>query len=86
VEVPERHRGGDLEGAAKFALEAARHLFRLNNIGKDISRPLVIGVPRFSETQATRGAVKKAGAEPVFERADAPADDRLGEAQPTRGT
>jgi hypothetical protein len=29
--------------------------------------------------------VKKAGSEPVFERADPPADHRFGEAQPTRG-
>ena len=81
VQEPERHRGGNLEGAPELALETARHLLGFDDIGKDISRPLVIRVPRFGEAQAARGAVKKAGSEPVFERADPPADHRLGEPQ-----
>jgi hypothetical protein len=85
VQMTERHRGGNPEGAPKFAVEPARHLFRLDNVGKDISRPLVISVPRFGEAQAAGGTVKKAGAEPVFKRADPPADHRLGEPKPARG-
>jgi hypothetical protein len=83
--MPKRHRGSNLEGASKFALEAARCLLGFDDIGKDVACPLVIGVPRFGKTQATRGAVKKAGSKPVFERADPPADHRFGEAQPARG-
>jgi hypothetical protein len=61
-------------------------LLGFDDIGKDISCSLVISVPRFGEAQAARGAVKKAGSEPVFERADPPADHRFREAQSARGT
>jgi hypothetical protein len=86
VQVSERHRGGDPQGAPKLALETARRLLGFDDVGQDVSRPLVIGVPRFGEAQAARGAVKKAGPEPVFECTDPPADHRFSKPQPARGT
>jgi hypothetical protein len=49
VHQPERHRGRHPELALELALQAARYVFRLRDIGQDAPRPLVIGVACFGQ-------------------------------------
>jgi hypothetical protein len=51
VKHSERHRRRHFERAPEFALQAARHLLGLDDIGKDAASPLVIGLPGLGQAE-----------------------------------
>ena len=85
VKQPKRHRRRHFQRTLKFALQAARHLFSLDDIVKDAAGPLVIGLPGLGQAQAARRAMEEARSQSGFERPDPSADNRLGKPEPLRG-